>query len=249
MKEKINRFLRTFNLELHGCGYLQKLRSGQVDKDAYRRQQELLSGATVEHVIDAGANRGRTADRYLSLFPQAKVHCFEPTPAIAAELSSRFADNSRVQVSEVALSDRAGVQTLNINTSQDTNSLLGSTKINATSDELCRTVDSVDVQTMTLDAYADANQLSRIGLLKMDVQGSEINLLEGSRKLLSGGSIDLIYTETYFQRQYENQPLFGDLSKFLEGFQFELIDLFDPYYNSDCLLWCDAVFRRKTAGK
>ena len=44
MKATINRFLRKFNLELHGTGYLQSLAKGEFKKDTFDTQKELLKG-------------------------------------------------------------------------------------------------------------------------------------------------------------------------------------------------------------
>jgi len=58
--------------------------------------------------------------------------------------------------------------------------------------------------------------------LKLDTQGSELDILKGSMTTLQ--SCLGLETEVEFREMYESQPLFGDLTKFLHGAGFEFID-------------------------
>ena len=61
----------------------------------------------------------------------------------------------------------------------------------------------------SLDTFCKDEQIERIDLLKMDVQGGELGILQGARQLLAQKKIAVIYSEVFFVPMYQNQPLFG----------------------------------------
>ena len=241
MKNKINSYLRRFGIEIHGVGYIQKLKNSDLKKSEWSKQQELLkSKANV--IFDVGANRGDTTLKYLNLFPKARIHSFEPFPESYEIFINRHKENLNVQLNKYALSSSIGKAILNINKSVDTNSLLESKKIGATSDKSCISIGQIEIETNTIDNYCAQNNIKEIDVLKIDVQGSEIEVLKGALEMLKKGSIKLIYTETYFEQQYVNQPLFHDISQLLYKHNFVLQDIYDPYFSKNNILWCDSIF-------
>ena len=63
--------------------------------------------------------------------------------------------------------------------------------------------------------------------------------------MLSKNVIKLVYTESYFTQQYNEQPLFHEIASFLYDHGFTLQDIYDPYYNAKSILWCDSIFLLK----
>ena len=53
----------------------------------------------------------------------------------------------------------------------------------------------INVQTQTLDDFCLDEKIENIDVLKMDTEGSELNILKGAIKLLSENKINVIYTE------------------------------------------------------
>jgi FkbM family methyltransferase len=245
MKNRINKYLRNFGAEIHGIGYIQKLRNSDAKKDEWQRQREIL-GDKVKVIFDVGANRGKTTTKYLELFPKASVHAFEPFPKSSEIFKQAHQESSRVIFNEIALSNKIGRAEMSVNKSVDTNSLLQSKNIGATSDKYCKQVDSISVETKTIDNYCNSHNVSEIDILKMDVQGFELEVLKGASEMLKSGRIKLIYSETYFAQQYVDQPLFHDISKYLYEHGYVLQDLYDPYFSEKKILWCDSIFIHKT---
>lgn len=60
-------------------------------------------------------------------------------------------------------------------------------------------------------------------VIKIDTQGSELMVLEGSERTL--GSISLAEIEVSFFRRYKDQPLLADIERHMAARGFELIDL------------------------
>jgi hypothetical protein len=76
------------------------------------------------------------------------------------------------------------------------------------------------VRTGRLDVVLGAVDLEPPVLLKIDVQGGELRVLEGASGLLSG--IDTVLVECSFAELYEGQPLADAVVRFLLGHGFAL---------------------------
>jgi FkbM family methyltransferase len=241
MKKLINNIIKPFHVEIHGVGYIKKLRKASTAPDAFEVQGRLLKNKAGV-IFDVGANRGEVSEQYARLFPSAVIHAFEPFEEFHAEYRRKNADPQRFHLSPLALSEKEGTAEFFLNKSGDTNSLLEPISIGANSDDLCSNVGSRVIRTGRLDQYAADKGLRYIDILKMDTQGSELSILKGSEGLLSGKKIGVIYTEGYFKPQYKDQPLLYDIANYLKGFGYYLEGIYDPYYNDRFLLWCDAIF-------
>jgi FkbM family methyltransferase len=127
--------------------------------------------------IDIGANIGwYTLVAAHALGDRGHVHSFEPDPAHLAKLSVNVAVNhlDNVTMNELALSDRTGTATLHLNPlNRGDNSLL----------PFATRRGSALVKLARLDDYPGLNG-ERPLVIKIDVQGSEIDVLAGARRLL-----------------------------------------------------------------
>lgn len=113
--------------------------------------------------------------------------------------------------------------------------------------ELTTTERTKDVNTARLD---DLPQIGDVDYLKMDIQGSELNALQGAQTLLDG--VVLIHIEVAFAEFYVGQPLFADIDAHLrgKGFWLHLFPGLDPVTMKPFLrggrqvLWTDVVYTR-----
>jgi len=239
-KKDVNRFLKYFHLELNGLGYMQSLRKYATPPDPLKFQVENIHNAKI--IFDVGANRGDTVQKYYELFPNSHIYAFEPFPELFKLLTERFNSFSSIHCLPFAISNKESLVPFYTNFNPDTNSLLKPKKIGLNSDKQAANLGSIDIKTTSLDLYCEANNISEICILKLDIQGGELEALKGAIKLLTTKSIKLIYTETYFRGQYEDQPLFHDICKFLFQFGYFLQDIYNPIYGNGSIVWCDAIF-------
>ena len=79
-------------------------------------------------------------------------------------------------------------------------------------------------------------------MLKLDVQGFELNVLNGGTNFLN--KVDYILIELSFKQLYIGQPLFNELYSFLREKNFELVDILDFSRNPNSfeMLQVDALF-------
>ena len=106
------------------------------------------------------------------------------------------------------------------------------------------------VSTKKLD---DVKTPQVIDLVKIDVQGYELNILRNSVATLT--KVGIVIVEVEYSAIYENQPLFADVDSFMRVNGFELVDLKNKHYayqsttdfsGRDTLVWADAIYRKKT---
>lgn len=244
VKNKINKYLRKFGVELHGVNYLQALAKGDFKKNELDFIQDYYGTKKIT-IYDVGANRGLMIDEFLSHFPAAAVHAFEPFQQFAEMLTEKHRGNHNITINQTGISNEAGTLTFNVNKSIDTSSFLSSKKTGLNSDAQVETITKVEVPVTTIDSYSQKMNIEKIHLLKLDIQGSELNALKGAQGLLAGKQIDFIFSETYFVQQYENQPSFFDIANYLLPFGYVMQDMYHPIYGNGKLAWCDTLFVRE----
>ena len=83
-----------------------------------------------------------------------------------------------------------------------------------------RLASTQEVEVHRLDDYSRLHGLPTPDLIKLDVQGYELRVLEGAEALLP--SVRAVLTEVSFRSYYDGQVLFPELLHFLENRGFHL---------------------------
>lgn len=149
--------------------------------------QELLEpGATF---VDVGANVGFFSLIASLTTPGIDVIAFEPNPKNVRIFNENVVANNlkNIRCEPLALSDTIGTATLYLNTSDMSASLLSDFQ-----DDFNPATDSVQTQTTTLDCYFEQHGTPNKMVLKVDVEGHEVALLRGARRVLADCGPDLI---------------------------------------------------------
>ena len=79
------------------------------------------------------------------------------------------------------------------------------------------------VSTIRLDDYLQKASVKHVDLLKIDTQGFEPEVLEGTGELLQ--NVDVVLTELMFYDYYERSLSFSDIEKYLLPAGFTLYDI------------------------
>ncbi|MEZ5857223.1 MAG: FkbM family methyltransferase [Hyphomicrobiaceae bacterium] len=144
-------------------------------------------------LFDVGANDGETAIAMLRQFPAATVTSFEPHPATFAELLAEVGDAPRftavnaalgADIGEVAMFEYEGVSKIN--------SLTPDAPFAVRFDRKGR---QISVKCTTLDTYCAENGVDRIDVLKIDTEGFDHAVLQGSAGMLKRQAIGFISVE------------------------------------------------------
>jgi FkbM family methyltransferase len=112
----------------------------------------------------------------------------------------------------------------------------------------------IEIETTTLDNFCASEGVDEIDFLQIDVQGADLNVLQGATNLLRRSGL-AIQIEVEFSQLYQGQPLFADVDIFLRRQGFSLFDLTTAYRTRSLspirghnrfgqLLWGDAFYLR-----
>ncbi len=156
--------------------------------------QELDLGTSKPLIFDVGANVGEMAKLYKSKWPDAIVFCFEPEPAAFRELSRLVIDVPGVTAWRTAISDRAGVTELHLNGDADETASLHKRDLSYAGVPGFHPK-SMTVPTKPLTYFLTGMKGEAVDLLKLDVEGHELKVLEGCGALLTPGRIKRITFE------------------------------------------------------
>jgi len=178
-------------------------------------------GAALDHayrtVVDVGANRGQFLLVAARRFPDAALIAFEPLPG-ATKVLRLAMSRRRVRLFEMALSDRAGTATLHVARADDSSSLLPISGTQVSTFPGTHEVAQLTVPTARLDEVLSAADLEAPVLLKIDVQGGELGVLEGAVALLP--RVTTILVECSFAELYQGQPRADGVIRFLHDHGF-----------------------------
>jgi FkbM family methyltransferase len=194
-------------------------------------------------VVDVGANRGQFALVAMRRFPRATLWCFEPLPNARAKLQAILASRPNTNVLDLALAAHAGRDELHI-TRRDYCSSLRSVGTRQLEEfRGAAEIQSMPVRTARLDEVITRDRVTSPALLKIDVQGSELDVLKGSEDIL--GAFDSIVVECSFVELYVGQALAGDVIAFLATHGYDLHGVHDVAYGIDgACLQADLLFCR-----
>lgn len=138
-------------------------------------------------IIDVGANLGIVSLLLAFRFPNRPVHAFEPNPstfqALVGNVHRNGADNVHPHAMAVTDSEEPVLFDARPK-ARATASLIDSSSEYAT-----------EVQSVTLDAFAERRQIQEIAFLKVDVEGYETLVFRGAEKMLAQQRVNLIYYE------------------------------------------------------
>ena len=169
-----------------------------------RRYQEISKDHSTQVIFDVGANKGQSIDFFSGLFPDAEIHSFEPAPTSFKVLEQRQFTNT-VHLNRVGLSSKKGRLTFYECVLDETSTLdlpdLDSSYLKkkarilrCSPDEL---FNQIMVEITTFDDYVAKVEVSRVDILKIDVEGHEIEVLKGATKSLSAGLVSVIQFEVH----------------------------------------------------
>lgn len=156
---------------------------GMSEKAEYRFITKFLKQGMV--FFDIGANLGQyTLLGAQSVGSNGQVHSFEPSGRIFNELKFNVALNDLPDIcvlNNVAVSDKEG--TAKLSKYEEGAEVYGSL---GNQDRASRSliIGYEEVRTITLDGYIKEHNISRIDLVKMDIEGAELLALRGADELL-----------------------------------------------------------------
>ncbi len=217
-----------------------------MDDFGFERQQQFRPYfAGKEMVIfDIGANVGQSTTKYRSYFPEARVYAFEPHPDSYRQFIQAHGYDPLVFAYQAALGPQKGSQEFYATKVPEASSVLPPEPfLMERSPKRNYDFEKFSVQVLTLDQVMQEASLDRIDLLKIDIQGYEVEAFRGAKKSLRESKISIIYIEVLFAENYVGQCNFLDVQTFLDQYKYTLWDIFPFVWTSQGRLWtANAIF-------
>lgn len=194
------------------------------------------NGLPIDVIYDVGAHRGSWSLelRYNAVFQQTKFYLFEANEEYAPVLKEH---NMPFFINVLSSPERKEVDFYNSTNTGD--SYYQESTVHH------ENFVPIRVPTTTLDELMDKNNLPIPDFIKLDTQGSEIDILKGATKII--GKTPLIFTEMPIIEYNKGAPKFSDYMDFFKAHDYIPIDVFDIHRAEETLLQLDIMFMLRTA--
>ena len=191
-------------------------------KPLYHQIMNLLPPLTY---LDVGA-RAMKQNRFVEAFPHAQYIGFELDVEECKRLNSLNIE--RHQFYSQAIGRKSETRTLYVTRNPACSSLYEPNSQDMHRFMECGpyfdVLEKKTVKTVRLDDWCRDNDLPGAEFLELDTQGSELDILQGSRHILATSILGL-QIEVEFFPIYKDQPLFPDVDNYLRPKDFCLFDL------------------------
>ncbi len=195
-------FLQKFRTVLRNIG-LSKLIGRILAKKNYEEVFEtglLLHIKDTDIIYDIGANRGFYTKKFLTKATLGQVFAFEPVPENNQRISLLQAAYHNLSIYPIALGSDRGAYPMSI----------GTDNLKATSSLKTKKEDSdIVVSVETLDNIVAQNFFIP-NVIKIDVEGFELEVLKGMEQTIKNGQVCVIAMEVHFEllkkMDYNNAP-------------------------------------------
>ena len=187
--------------------------SGEIFLLSYIARKFLPNGPVV--VFDVGACVGEyTAHVRTVMQDRAVVYCFEPNRAAFSILSETYRGDELIHCFHLGMGDKDGEEMLYCNAKAP---LFASMYRGNTYQTDSVTQQSIRIA--TIDSFCKSNNIDRIDLLKLDIEGHELKVLLGASDMLKARRIGFI--------QFE----FGDCNISSRTYFKDFFDFLSPSYS------------------
>jgi FkbM family methyltransferase len=182
--------------------------------------RQWIKNQNINTVIDIGAHKGEFASAISVILPSAHLYCFEPLLDCYQVLCNQFANHKHFKAFSIALSSKEGPVTFWRSRFSKSSSLLSMDEFHKENYPWSADVTPIEVEMDRLDNFIVAVDLQPKALMKIDVQGAELHVLQGGQNFLK--MVDFILVETSFTSLYKEQSFFTDIYSFLidRGYEF-----------------------------
>lgn len=187
----------------------------QIDKDIFI---DCLPRIGVNPVVfDIGAHKGHYTDFVKEVCPIVVVHLFEPNADIAATIKH---DN----VHKVAVSD--GVHKILFHQCGSKNDELSSVYEREVFNDI--ETSAIEVPSITIDYFLEENKIESVDFVKIDVEGAELDVLNGAIKSMTLKKIKFLQVE--YGGTYPDAGLtFMDVIKFVNSVGYRVYEKTDSW--------------------
>lgn len=180
------------------------------DNDALKIITSILPKNPI--IIEAGAYNGDDTIRLANIWPKGHIHAFEPVPELYEKVANRVHEFKNISIYPLALSDKKGITNFFVSSHEQNSSEPSASGSLLKPEKHLIEFPSIlfnkkiDIQTITIDQWAEKNNIDHIDFIWLDTQGSELMVLKGAVNILK--TVKVVWAEVEFIEAYKKQALF-----------------------------------------
>jgi len=198
----------------------------------------------IKTILDIGANEGQFAEKITAILPEADLICFEPLNEPFEKLKEKFQDKNNFFCLRTALGSKEGKQRIFRNEYSPSSSILPMKQTHKEAFDFARVEYEEEIDIKKLDNVVRHIRIDAPYLVKIDVQGYELQVIDGGIRTIEGAQ--LVILETSFVELYEGSPLFGDIYNKLASMNFRYVGSFEQLFRprDGRILQQDSIFQK-----
>ncbi|TLD70889.1 FkbM family methyltransferase [Phragmitibacter flavus] len=246
LSARVKHLLGRLNLNIRRREYAPRSEDRFIYEDILQSHSISHSQGKPPVILDVGANIGQTAAAYHFTLPEFIVHAFEPFRDTFQALQKNVASLPNVHCWQMAMGAKSGQLHLSLDAIVPTSTL--NSLENASSTPLDRS-ETIDVS--TVDEFCASKGIETVGILKIDTEGHDLEVLKGASNLLSQGAIQSVLIECSLAPSSPRHVAYEHVRNLLVAHQFRLFGLYEvtslPPHGAHW--YCNALFKHESIFK
>lgn len=193
------------------------LKSGHID--SLELLELIKAEIEINVIIDIGANKGTWTLLAKSIFPQSIIYAFEPLDFCKEEFNELTKTLNQITLYPYAIGSENTRSLINLSSFIDASSILSSTQL-LTDEFNIKEIKKLGIEIIKLDDFLKKENLLQPDLIKLDIQGYELEALNGCIHILQ--NTKYVIMEVSFVEYYKDQPLFEEIILFMNVHYFKV---------------------------
>ena len=204
-----------------------------------------LNRSSNEVILDIGGGNGGMAVIFAKDFPDTQVLIFEPVKKNRENIHALLKANPQLKLIPKAVGSKSSTEKMFIGRNMHTSSFF-EMKSDKESTKFSDNIEVTDFENVEVVRIDDAVSSSlSVSIMKMDIQGSELEALRGAEETLKRTAI--VVLEVINHDHYTGAPRYNEIDSYLCSRGFELYDILPATYDDGKLKEWDVIYKNLSA--